>query len=81
MDRGKDRAHLLRRLPRGAYWVLGAAVAFAGAYVAKGLADQVPFVDRVPYWLGGSAIIFIGLWIVTLGTRSRMGRNGKNRDR
>jgi hypothetical protein len=55
-----------------AYWVLGAAVSIMGAIVAKGIADQVSFAQRAPFWVGGTAIIFVGLWIVCLGTKSRL---------
>lgn len=61
----------LRRLPRWAYWLAGAAVACAGAWIANRLSADLPVTDRLPYWLAGSAMIFLGLWILSLGTRAR----------
>ena len=55
-----------------AYWVLGAAVSVMGAIVAKSIADQFPFAQRAPFWIGGTAIIFVGLWILSLGSKSRL---------
>jgi len=52
--------------------VLGAAVSVTGAIVAKTIADQFPFAQRVPIWIGGTVIIFVGLWILSLGTKSRL---------
>ena len=60
------------RLPRVVYWLLGAAVSVTGALVAKTVADQFPFAERAPFWIGGTAFIFVGLWILSLGSRSRL---------
>jgi hypothetical protein len=57
--------------PRWIFWILGAAIAFVGAYVARGLSEQVPVSERIPYWLGGTAFIFVGLYVLSLGTRAR----------
>jgi hypothetical protein len=54
------------------YWLLGAAVSVTGALVAKHIADQFPFAQRAPFWVGGTAIIFVGLWILSLGSKSRL---------
>lgn len=67
-----------RRLPRGAYWSVGAAVAFFGGYIANAVAADLPLDARFPVWLAGSAVIFLGLCIVALGTRSRVG--GRRQD-
>ena len=61
-----------KRLPRVVYWLLGAAVSVTGALVAKTVADQFPFAQRAPFWIGGTAIIFVGLWILSLGSKSRL---------
>jgi hypothetical protein len=66
-----DQPRRLRRLPRPAYWLAGAAVAFVGAIIANRLAAGLPVTERMPYWLAGSAVIFLGLWILSLGTRAR----------
>ena len=55
-----------------ACWVLGAAVSMVGAIVAKTISEQFPFAQRAPFWIGGTVIIFVGLWIVSLGTKSRL---------
>ena len=52
--------------------MLGAAVSVMGALVAKTIAEQFPFAQRAPFWIGGTVIIFVGLWIVSLGTKSRL---------
>lgn len=62
-----------RRLPRWAYWLTGATVACSGALAANHLSADLPVGDRPPYWLAGSASIFLGLWILSLGTRARIG--------
>ena len=59
------------KLPRAAYWTLGTVIAFAGAIVARLLAEQVPGY-RVIVWLGGAGVVFLGLGILSLGTRSRL---------
>jgi len=64
------------RPPRWVFWILGAAIAFVGAYVARGLSEQVPVTERVPYWLGGSAFIFLGLYVLSFGTRARQEKQG-----
>ena len=55
-----------------AYWLLGAVVSVLGAIVAKAVADQFPFAQRPPFWIGGTVIIFVGLWILSVGTKSRV---------
>ncbi|MBK8906913.1 MAG: hypothetical protein IPM60_03135 [Rhodospirillales bacterium] len=60
------------RLPRWLYWVVGAAIAFAGAYLFRGLGDQFSIHQRWPFWLAGTAAIFVGLWVLSLGTKSRL---------
>jgi len=55
-----------------AYWLLGAVVSVLGAIAAKAVADQFPFAQRAPFWIGGTAIIFVGLWILSLGSKSRL---------
>jgi hypothetical protein len=66
----KDR---LRRLPRWAYWLGGALIACAGALIANRLSAGLPIEGRLPYWVAGSAVIFLGLWVLSLGTRARLG--------
>jgi putative Mn2+ efflux pump MntP len=69
---GPLRVRLFRRRPpRWVFWILGAAIAFVGAYIARGLSEQVPVDARLPYWFGGTAIIFLGLYVLSQGTRSR----------
>jgi putative Mn2+ efflux pump MntP len=67
-----DRPGFLRRLPRFVYWLTGAAIALGGAFVARGLADQVAGEAKIPFWIAGSLIIFVGLWVLSQGTRSRV---------
>jgi len=43
-----------------------------GAIIAKSIADQFAFAERAPFWIGGTVIIFVGLWIVSLGSKSRL---------
>lgn len=62
----------LRRLPRYVYWLTGAAIAFFGAFIARGLAEQVAGEAKIPFWIAGSIIIFAGLWVLSQGTRSRV---------
>ena len=64
------RRHL-RKPPRLVYWTLGAAIAFAGAIVARLLAEQVPGY-RVQIWLVGAVVIFFGLGVLSLGTKARL---------
>ena len=66
------------RLPRWAYWVVGAAVAFVGAITAKVVADQFSLNQRLPFWIAGTAIIFLGLWILSFGNKSRIDAESKN---
>jgi cytochrome c biogenesis protein CcdA len=61
-----------KRLPRWAYWTVGAAVSFVGAFTAKIVADQFPLEQRLPFWITGTAIIFVGLWVLSMGTKSRL---------
>ena len=68
----KRQVPFWRRLPRAAYWLLGAAVAVTGAMVAKTIADQFPLAERAPFWIAGTAIIFAGLWVLSMGTKSRL---------
>jgi hypothetical protein len=63
----------LRRLPRWAYWLAGALIACAGAMIVNRLSAGLPVEGRLPYWVAGSAVIFLGLWVLSLGTRARMG--------
>jgi hypothetical protein len=64
-------SQLWRKLPRGVYWTIGAAIAFGGAIVARAVAEQAPGY-RVPIWLAGAIVIFFGLGVLSLGTRSRL---------
>lgn len=59
------------RLPRWAWWAIGAAIACTGAITARLLADQLPANARVPVWLAGGGLIFIGLAVLSLGSRSQ----------
>ena len=69
---GPLRVRLFRRRPpRWVFWILGAAIAFVGAFVARGLSEQVPVSARLPYWFIGTAVIFLGLYVLSQGTRSR----------
>ena len=69
---GSRRVRLFRnRPPRWVFWILGAAIAFVGAFVARGLSEQVPIEARWPYWFIGTAFIFLGLYVLSQGTRSR----------
>jgi cytochrome c biogenesis protein CcdA len=61
-----------KRLPRWIYWTVGAAVSFVGAFTAKVVADQFPLEQRLPFWIAGTAIIFAGLWVLSMGTKSRL---------
>ncbi len=71
---------LWRRLPRPVYWIVGAVVALSGAAIARSISEDLPIAERVPYWLAGSTIIFIGLFILSLGTRSRIQRRPEDDD-
>lgn len=62
------------RLPRWLYWVVGAVVACSGAFIANALAEQYQDINaRAPIWIAGSVFIFAGLYILSLGTKSRLG--------
>lgn len=61
-----------KRLPRWVYWTVGAAISLAGAFIAKIIADQVPFTQRAPFWIAGTIVIFVGLWVLSMGTKSRL---------
>jgi len=61
-----------KRLPRWIYWTVGAAVSCVGAFTAKIVADQFPLEQRLPFWITGTAIIFVGLWVLSMGTKSRL---------
>lgn len=58
------------RLPRIAYWILGAGIAVVGALAARAAAAAYP-TYQVPLWLGGGALIFLGLAVLSMGTRDR----------
>ena len=60
-------------LPRQVYWAVGAVIACSGAALANWISADLPMADRAPYWIAGSAVIFLGLWILSLGTRARIG--------
>jgi sulfite exporter TauE/SafE len=65
--------HAIRtRLPRWAYWAIGAAIAVVGAFTAQVVADRFPVAQRLPFWIAGTAIIFAGLWVLSMGTKSRL---------
>ncbi len=57
------------RLPRGAFWIGGVAIALSGALAARLIAERFPLESRVPIWLAGSVVIFIGLGVLSLGAR------------
>ena len=57
------------RLPRGAFWIGGIAIALSGALAARLIAARFPLESRVPIWLAGSAVIFLGLAVLSLGAR------------
>jgi hypothetical protein len=57
-------SQLWRKLPRGVYWTIGAAIAFGGAIVACAVAEQAPGY-RVPIWLAGAIVIFFGLGVLS----------------
>lgn len=79
-DRGR-RLALWARLPRWVYWTAGAAIAFVGGFTAKVVADQFPLEQRMPFWIAGTAIIFTGLWVLSMGTKSRLDKSEQqNRD-
>jgi sulfite exporter TauE/SafE len=61
-----------KRLPRWIYWTVGAAIACVGAFTAQVVADQFPVAQRLPFWIAGTAIIFAGLWVLSMGTKSRL---------
>ena len=63
----------LKELPRTAYWIGGGVIAFAGALVARTVADRFPLEARVPIWLAGSVVIFVGLAVLSLGGRAGRG--------
>ncbi len=67
----RDLRLFRRRPPRWVFWILGAAIAFIGAYVARGLSEQVPMQARWPFWFLGTVFIFSGLYVLSQGTRSR----------
>ena len=60
------------RLPRWVYWAVGAAVSCLGGFTAKVVAHQFPVAERLPFWIPGTAIIFVGLWVLSMGTKSRL---------
>ena len=62
----------LPRLPRPAFWAIGAAIAFTGAVVARLLAERVSGNYQLLIWLAGAAVIFLGAAVLSLGTRSRL---------
>ena len=43
-----------------------------GAILAKNIADQVPLAERAPVWIVGTVFIFAGLWVLSMGTKSRL---------
>lgn len=60
-------------MPRGIYWSVGAIVACTGAFIANALAEQYQDINaRIPIWIVGSVFIFAGLYILSLGTKSRL---------
>ncbi len=71
MTEGGEPRSIWARLPRWLYWVVGAAVAIAGAITAKGIGDRFPLDKRLPFWIAGTAIIFVGLWILSVGSKAR----------
>ena len=73
------------RLPRWLYWVVGAGVACTGAFLANAFAEQYQDINaRAPIWIAGSVFIFAGLYILSLGTKSRLEdddpESGENKD-
>jgi hypothetical protein len=71
----------LERLPRGVYWIGGAAIALTGAVAGRIIADRFPLEDRVPIWLAGSAVIFLGLAVLSRGARGKRDAPPNQRDR
>lgn len=79
---GSDRQPLWQRLPRWVYWTVGAAISFSGALIASNLAEGLPLHSRYPLWIAGTAAIFLGLWVLSLGTKSRLrGKEGRGKKR
>jgi amino acid transporter len=61
------------RLPRWAYWIAGALIAFAGAIGARLLAAAASGQLGIAIWLVGAVFIFVGLAVLSFGTRTRGG--------
>jgi cytochrome c biogenesis protein CcdA len=59
-------------LPRAAFWVIGAAIAFTGAIAARLLAERLSGDYQLLIWLAGAAVIFLGVAVLSLGTRSHL---------
>lgn len=69
------------RLPRWLYWVVGAVVACSGAFIANAFAERYQDINaRAPIWIAGSVFIFAGLYILSLGTKSRLSDDGSERE-
>lgn len=61
-----------QRLPRVVYWIVGGAIALFGAFLANGIATQLPLQHKVWAWMLGSIFIFGGLMVLCMGTKSRL---------
>lgn len=68
----RQRIPLWQRLPRVVYWIVGGAIALFGAFIANGIAAQLPLQHKFWAWILGSIFIFGGLMVLCMGTKSRL---------
>ena len=68
----RQRIPLWQRLPRVVYWIVGGAIALFGAFMANGIAAQLPLQHKFWAWILGSVFIFGGLMVLCMGTKSRL---------
>jgi hypothetical protein len=65
------------RLSRTAYWIIGGAIALAGAFGARIVAEAYP-AHQIAIWFVGGAIIFFGLAVLSKGSQVRVDKNDKD---
>ncbi len=54
------------------FWIAGAAVAFSGVVLARGLAPHLDGASRIAFTVGGQLLALGGLYIICLGIRRRI---------